>query len=192
MRLFPRPEYPPRAVLEDTALTSPFPKVRKVALLELRIDLRPNCSLTPAAARVFFASICTFSFSVALFFTLQGFWPVLLCWALEMLALGFALYSVMQRRFYTQTVLVTESRISLVTRSPAGEAKQEFARHWAKVKLRSPRASRHPSRLMIESHGRAFEVGSFLNEEERRRLASRLRGMVGGMNESPPLETDVP
>ena len=186
MRLFPRPEYPPRAVLEDTALTSPFPKVRKVALLELRIDLRPNCSLTPAAARVFFASICTFSFSVALFFTLQGFWPVLLCWALEMLALGFALYSVMQRRFYTQTVLVTESRISLVTRSPAGEAKQEFARHWAKVKLRSPRASRHPSRLMIESHGRAFEVLAAARSATDREASAAVAGSaaIGRPNRS--------
>ena len=105
-----------------------------------------------------------------------------------LLALGFALYSVMQRRFYTQTVLVTESRISLVTRAPAGEAKQEFARHWAKVRLRSPRMRQYPSRLMIESRGRSFEVGSFLTEEERCRLAERLYAMVGGMNESPPLE----
>jgi hypothetical protein len=31
-------------------------------------------------------------------------------------------------------------------------------------------------------------VGSFLTEEERCLLAKRLRGLVGGMNESPPLE----
>jgi uncharacterized membrane protein len=40
---------------------------------------------------------------------------------------------------------------------------------------------------MIESRGRAFEVGSFLTEEDRRLLAERLRCLVGGMNESPPL-----
>ena len=43
---------------------------------------------------------------------------------------------------------------------------------------------------MIESRGRAFEVGSFLTEEERCVLATRLRSLVGGMNESPPLEWD--
>jgi hypothetical protein len=31
-------------------------------------------------------------------------------------------------------------------------------------------------------------VGSFLTEEDRRRLAERLHYLVGGMNESPPLE----
>ena len=46
------------------------------------------------------------------------------------------------------------------------------------------------SRLTIESHGRAYEVGSFLTEEDRCHLAERLRYLVGGMNESPPLEID--
>jgi uncharacterized membrane protein len=44
--------------------------------------------------------------------------------------------------------------------------------------------------LTIESRGRAFEVGSFLTEEERCVLAERLRNLVGGMNESPPLGRD--
>ena len=119
-----------------------------------------------------------------------GFWPVLPFWALEMLALGLALRASMRRRNDTQTVTITESRVSLVTRSRRGEAKQEFARHWAKVRLRSPRTRLYPSRLTIESRGRAYEVGSFLTEEERCVLAGRLRTLVGGMNESPPLDND--
>jgi len=155
--------------------------------MEQRIELAPNCSLTPATAAAFFASICLFSLSVALFCALRGFWPVLLCWGLEMLGLGAALYAGLQRRFYTQTVLVTDTRVSLVTRSPAGEAKQDFARHWTKVRLRTPRARLRPSRLTIESRGRAIEVGGFLTDEERARLAARLGVLVGGMNESPSL-----
>jgi uncharacterized membrane protein len=42
--------------------------------------------------------------------------------------------------------------------------------------------------LLIESRGRAYEVGSFLTEEDRCVLAKRLGRLVGGMNESPPLE----
>jgi uncharacterized membrane protein len=159
--------------------------------MEQRIDLAPNCSLTPATAAAFFASICAFSLTVALLFTWQGFWPVLVCWALEMLGLGLALQSGLRRRFHSQTVLVTDSRISLVTRSPSGEAKQELARHWAKVRLRTPGAGHSPCRLMIESHGRSFEVGHFLTDEEKGRLARRLRVLVGGINESPPLEIDL-
>ncbi|MEA3132800.1 MAG: hypothetical protein QOG17_646 [Gammaproteobacteria bacterium] len=158
--------------------------------MEKRIELAPNCSLTPKGAKLFFVATCLFSLVFSLFFVYLGFWPVLPFWALEMLALGLALHASMRRRRYTQTVTVTESQICLVTRSRRGEAKQEFARHWAKVRLRSPRTRLYPSRLMIESRGRAFEVGSFLTEEERCLLAKRLRNLVGGMNESPPLEVD--
>src|ERR1700736_3452519 len=97
-------------------------------LTEQRISLAPNCSLTLSGARLFFGATCLFSLSFALFFVLQGFWPVLLFWALEMLVLGLALHASLQRRNYTQVVVITDSRISLVTRSQRGEAKQEFAR----------------------------------------------------------------
>jgi uncharacterized membrane protein len=40
---------------------------------------------------------------------------------------------------------------------------------------------------MIESHGRAREVGRFLTEAERRALAARLKTLVGNVDESPSL-----
>jgi uncharacterized membrane protein len=156
--------------------------------MQQRIELAPHCSLSPRSAGLFFAATCLFSLTFALIFVVQGFWPVLPFWALEMGALGLALRASLNRRFHTQTLLINESCISLVTRSRRGEAKQEFARHWAKVRLRSPRTRLYPSRLTIESRGRACEVGSFLTEEERCLLARRLHHLVGGMNESPPLE----
>ena len=158
--------------------------------MEQRIELAPNCSLKPAGAVLFFGSICLFSLAFSLVFVFHGFWPVLPFWALEMLALGAGLHASMRRAKYTQTVLITDTRISLVTRSRRGAQKQEFARHWAKVRLRSPQRRHGTSQLTIESHGRAYEVGSFLTEEDRCRLAERLRYLVGGMNESPPLEID--
>jgi len=158
--------------------------------MEQRIELTPNCSLTPSAAKLFFACTCLFSLVFAMLFVVQGFWPVLPFWALEMLAFGLALNASMRRRRYTQTLLITDSKVSLVTRSRRGDTKQEFARHWAKVRLAGPRTRLYPSRLTIESRGLACEVGSFLTEEERCLLAKRLGSLVGGMNESPPLEQE--
>ena len=158
--------------------------------MEQRIELAPNCSLKPAGAMLFFASTCLFSLAFALFFVFHGCWPVLPFWALEMLALGLALQASLRRAKYTQTVLITDSQVSLVTRSRHGAQKQEFARHWTKVRLRSPPRRHGLSRLTIESRGRACEVGNFLTEEDRCRLAEQLRYWVGGMNEAPPLEID--
>jgi uncharacterized membrane protein len=156
--------------------------------MEQRIELAPNCSLKPRGARLFFVFTCLFSLMFSLVFVVKGFWPVLPFWALEMLALGVALHLSMRRRKYTQTLLISDSAVSLVTRTRSGVAKQEFARHWAKVRLRSPLVRLWPSRLTIESSGRACEVGSFLTEEDRCRLAKRLGRLIGGVNESPPLE----
>jgi uncharacterized membrane protein len=147
--------------------------------LEQRIELHPNCSLTPATALVFYSSICALSLLVALFFVLQGFWPILPFWGLEMAVLGWALLASLKRRHYFQILLITDSLFTVLTHSPLGEQKREFSRHWAKVKLRRPRTNLYPSRLVIESHGRALEVGSFLNEDDRRDLAKRLRALVG-------------
>jgi len=158
--------------------------------MEQRIELAPNCSMNAAGAVLFFGATCLFSLGFALYFAFHGWWPVVPFWALEMLALGTALHASMRRRKYSQTVLITEAQISLVTRSRHGAQKQEFARHWAKVRLRSPPRRHGSSRLTIESRGLACEVGSFLTEEDRCRLAERLNDLVGGMNESPPIETD--
>ena len=87
-------------------------------------------------------------------------------------------------------VLARGPCLSLVTRSRHGEEKEDFARHRAKVRLHAPRMRSFPSRLALENRGRVLEVGSFLTEDDRRRLAARLRAMVGGTNESPPLYID--
>ncbi|MBS0613323.1 MAG: DUF2244 domain-containing protein [Proteobacteria bacterium] len=156
--------------------------------MQQRIVLVPNCSLTPKSAALFFSTLFIFSLCFALFFVLQGLWPILPFWGLEMLVLGFALHLSLKRRLYRQELLLTDTEVSIVTTSRAGEDKQQFSRHWAKVRLRSPRTNLHPSRLTIESHGRALEIGQFLTEEERRSLARRLQALVGRLNESPPLE----
>jgi uncharacterized membrane protein len=155
--------------------------------LEQRIVLAPNCSLTPKGAALFFASLCAVSLLFALFFAVQGLWPVLPFWGLEMFVLGLALHLSLRRRHERQVLTITDDSISIVWVSRDREEKQEFSRHWARVKLRSPRTNLYPSRLLVESHGRAFEVGSFLTEEERRSLAMRLATMVGRVDESPSL-----
>jgi uncharacterized membrane protein len=105
-----------------------------------------------------------------------------------MLLLGWALRATLRRRHYSQTITVTEERVAVETRRREQREQVVFPRHWAQVRLRRADTHLHPSRLTIESHGRSYEVGSFLTEEERRALAGRLMRSVGRINESPPLE----
>ena len=154
----------------------------------MTIQLSPNCSLTPRGAALFFGSICLVSFSIALAMALKGLWPIFPFAGLEMLVLGWALRASVQRRHFRQTITVTQDRVVVETRRRERREQVVFPRHWAQVKLRRAGTHLHPSRLTIESHGRSYEVGGFLTEEERRALAGRLMRSVGRINESPPLE----
>jgi uncharacterized membrane protein len=151
------------------------------------IQIAPNCSLRPQSAVLFFASICAVSFTIAGVLALKGLWPILPFAGLEMLLLGWALKVSMRRRHSSQTILLTDDLVRIETRDGSRVQQIEFTRHWARVTLRRADFRLHPSRLTIESHGRACEVGGFLNEEERRALAGQLMRSIGRVNESPPL-----
>ena len=132
---------------------------------EHRIELAPNCSLTPQGARLFVGSLALVTFTVAGWFAARGLWPVLPFAGVEIGLLAWAVRASLRR----------------------GSRRTVFPRHWSRVTLRDPRPAPHPSRLTIESHGRACEVGRFLTEDERRRLAARLERLVGKTSESPAL-----
>jgi uncharacterized membrane protein len=151
------------------------------------IVLRPNCALTPRSATWFFVSICAVASVTAAPFVLRGLWPILPFAGLEMLLLGWALRAGIGRRHHRQLVTISEDSIAIDSQLPGRREHVVFSRHWAHVRLRRAVSPWHPSRLTIESHGRACEVGTFLTEGERREVAGRLRRLVGRINESPPI-----
>ncbi len=150
------------------------------------IDLRPHCSLSPRGALMFFGSVCVVTLGVAGAATALGYWPVLPFAGAEMLLLGWALHSNMQRRHERETIDVSESEV-VIQYARGNPQRVVFPRHWARVKIRRPKSPLHRGHLVIESHGRAYEVGAFLSEEERHQLAAELRLVIGGMNQSPAL-----
>ena len=152
------------------------------------ITLAPHCSLTGRQAMTFFLLTCAGAFGLALYFTLQGFWPILPFAGLEMAALGIALKLSFRRRNQQQLIVLSEDEVRIVSRGIRGcRSEVVFPRHWAQVKLRAAIVRSHPSRLTIESMGRVCEVGPFLTEEDRRGLARRLAVLIGRVSESPPL-----
>ncbi|HKE94688.1 MAG TPA: DUF2244 domain-containing protein [Povalibacter sp.] len=149
--------------------------------------LTPRCSLTPRTARIFIATVGAGTFSVACFFAVQGFWPILPFAGLEIAVLVWAVRASMRKGQERETITISDDFVAVMWRTAHNERSSVFPRHWVKVKLHAPLAALHPSRLTLESHGRACEVGRFLTEDERRGLAVRLKQLVGNVNESPAL-----
>lgn len=154
---------------------------------ERRVDLQARCSLTSRTASVFLVSISVVTFAVAAPFAWSGFWPVMAFAVLEIAVLAWALHASLRAGRERETITITEASVTIVHHGREGERSSVFPRHWSRVTLRAPPAALHPSRLLIESHGRACEVGRFLTEDERRTLAVRLQHLVGNVNESPAL-----
>ncbi|MFO1426911.1 MAG: DUF2244 domain-containing protein [Steroidobacteraceae bacterium] len=159
-----------------------------------RIEISPNCSLTPSGAWWFFGTLCAACLLVASFFVVRGFWPVLPFAGLELGLVGWALHASMQRRHHRQTITVTDDAVEIEESLPRPRCLRRvvFPRHWAQVRIRRAPSPLHPSRLTIESHGRRCEVGSFLNEQERQGLARQLIRLVGRVNETPSLQVHGP
>jgi len=101
--------------------------------------------------------------------------------------LWLALRCSMQRGRRRESIAITTDYVTINSQLTVLQANTRFARHWTKVKLRAPRSALHPTRLCLESQGRACEVGAFLTDDERRVLAARLQQLVGNMNDSPVL-----
>jgi len=151
------------------------------------LELMPHRSLTPKTARIFIASVATPTFALALICTAQGYWPVLPFAGLEIGLLIWAVRASMRSGLERETITVTLDSVIVRRCDRRGVQSSVFPRHWSRVTLHAPPAALHPSRLILESRGRACEVGRFLTEDERRGLAVRLQQLVGNMNETPAL-----
>jgi uncharacterized membrane protein len=153
---------------------------------EHRIELKPNCSLTRRGAAAFVGSVAFAVSIVAVFFASRGLWPVLPFAGLEVGLLAWAVHASRKDGARREFIVVSDASVVVEHHGPRSY-REVFPRYWTTVKLRDPQQSAHPSRLTIESRGRACEVGRFLTEEERRSLAERLQRLVGRMSESPAL-----
>ena len=151
----------------------------------MQFDLAPHCSLSTRAAALFFTAVCFATFGIAGVATILGYWPVLPFAGAEMLLLGWALKTNMARRHQCEHIEISDCEVKIEFAIPPRRV--VFPRHWSRVKIRRPKSPLHRDHLVIESHGRACEVGKFLTGEERRQLAARLRLLIGDMNQSPAL-----
>ncbi len=139
------------------------------------VVIRPNCSLPWRRAMLVFCGFAVISLSIALGFTLLGYWLILPFAGLELAALAFALY-ITALRVHQREVISIEGEI--VTIQKGGRRPLEatrFPRGWVRVSLARPRQYGYPTRLMIGCHGREVEIGDCLNEDERHKLAENLR-----------------
>lgn len=144
-----------------------------------RYVLRPNYSLSWKAAKLCFATIAGVTLTVALAFTLAGLWPILPFAGLELAVLGYCFYRCATNAQSCEVITVGPQVVKIEKGRHRPEDRWHLPRAWAAVAVERHVIRGYPSRLFLRSHGRLVELGRFLNEDERRDLASDLRRTLG-------------
>lgn len=142
------------------------------------IVVRPNQSLTWVQMKLVFVAVAAVSLTVGLAFAALGFWPVLPFAGLEVLALGYCLYRCAWRGEMREVITVNGGTVTVERGRKAPESRWCFHRHWMSVRLVRPATTWLPSRLELRERDSRVEVGGFLTEAERRRLADALNEAI--------------
>lgn len=100
---------------------------------------------------------------------------------LAMWFVAFCLLRIWRKSGTGQIVTITPSQLDVALTS--GEPKAHFHPYWTKVRLQPSRHRGWPTKLLIGSHGREVEIGEFLNDEERRELAQRIKTLLRAMQD---------
>ena len=133
--------------------------------------LTPHRSLGPTGFIVLMSLIGVISFAAGLFFWLQGAWPVMGFFGLDMLAIyvAFRLNYRAAREF--EEIDVTPERLRVRKVAPNGRMKEfRFNPYWARLEV-----ERQPewgvTRIAIAHRGERLSIASFLNPEDRESFA---------------------
>lgn len=145
--------------------------------------IRPNQSLTWRGAIKIYALITFCCLGIGIAYALHGFWPVLPFAGLEVIVLGIAFYLCLSRSQRREVVHITPDMVTVEKGRGRPEERWECPRAWARVLLERSPVSWYPSHLSIAFQGRQVEIGRFLNEAERRALASELQQAIRKVHE---------
>ena len=144
----------------------------------MRFVLTPNCSISWRELVLFYLLTCVVALAIGVLFTLNGMWLVLPFSGLEMLALGACLYHV-SRKAYRQEVITLDQRRTRIEKGVQRVIESwEFETPWMRLIDESCGASGRQRRLALGSHGKYVEVGDFLDNSEKDRLAFKLKDCI--------------
>jgi uncharacterized membrane protein len=139
--------------------------------------LRPNPPADPRVLRGILIAVVLINLAFGLYFVLHGAWPIFPFMGLDVALLYWAFRaSARAARRYERVTLTHENL--LIARHPAKGHPTQIALnpYWVRVDYDNPPV--HWSRLMLTSHGKSVQVGSFLSPPARHDFAERLKSAL--------------
>lgn len=150
------------------------------------IIVRPNASLTCYHALLFFTGIALVSLIIGTRFLLLGAWVILPFALLEMLLLAFCLRQVLRSNKRMESIRIAEDHVQLTQQDVWQEQSYRLSRHWLRVIDETGSDAEfdwQPKRVLLRSHGQSHEIGSFVNNAEKKELIRWLRQALSGSSQ---------
>ena len=142
------------------------------------IVLKPNNSASWRFNILVVASLALLALLISTFFLLQGLWLIAPFSGLEVLALLGCLYLCARSNIQTEVIKFSPDKVVIEQGRTFAEKSWEYHRSWAKIFVRKPRHKGHPDQIVIRSHGKEVELGSFLNKDDKETLVKKLRNII--------------
>ena len=146
--------------------------------------LQPHTSLGAQGFLLLMAVIGVISFTAGVAFVIAGAWPVFGFLGLDVVLVYVAFkFNYRDARRY-ETVKLTDNKLVIERVGHTGRRqKWSFQTYWLKIDLEDPPTPE--SALMLRSHGKVLEIGSFLAPHEKHDLAAALRCELNKLQRDP-------
>lgn len=147
---------------------------------ETQIIIGPNASLSVRQAALVLASVSFVALTVAVGFTLMGFWPILPFAGLELAALAGALWVSLRRNRYREVLGFEQDRVRVGFGwiGQGASAEIDWARSFTRVVLEPGETRNSHNRLYLTSSGQRIAIGRCLTDAEREALHARIKGLL--------------
>ena len=142
----------------------------------IRFDavLHPHTSLTPRGFFLLMAFVGVISFCAGVSFMIAGAWPVFGFFGIDVVLVYLAFKMNFRDAERYETLRLTATSLTVERVAPSGKRERwRFQPYWLQVEIDDD--PEPGSALMLRSHGRIVEIGSFLTAEEKIDLANALR-----------------
>ena len=108
----------------------------------------------------------------------MGLWMIFPFAGLEIIVLIICQY-IRLRANQSSEIITFNGDDILVKRSCYQKAESwKYHRVWVKLLIRQPRYRGHPTQVVISSHGKEIELGSFLNKSDKKILIRNLKEII--------------
>lgn len=148
-----------------------------------RLVIWPYRSLSPKGFKIVMIVVGGMMLSMGLVFFLIGAWPVIGFMGLELLVLWLAFKLNFKAARRQEKILADRESFRIERTSPDGDIDiDELPSGWLKARLdpseQPDDSDRRQQKIIVSTHGKSAEIGSFLHPAEKRALLPEINRMI--------------